>query len=227
MNLQDEIDQFSNSFTESIRMVDGAKLPPMFRKILFMGIIDTLSRAGCPGTKEHRTRVINFIDKCSGWPDKDRVSAQQLVLSIGEKSIEEKKNPSGALCGLAKKKVDSWRDGDIVRPDKDLSLQEVEAVGTEEEKTLVRGATYKELFYTYRNHLIHEFREPGYGMELSQDASTPYYHGMIGHPWQLVFPDSFIKGICVGCLEGLVKQLLSEKRNPYDSYEFGSMWRRK
>jgi hypothetical protein len=75
--------------------------------------------------------------------------------------------------------------------------------------------------------LIHEFREPGYGMELSQDASTPYYHGVTGHPWQLVFPDSFIKTITVGCLNGLVKQLRSEKTNPYECYQFGSLWRQK
>lgn len=222
MKLEDEITQFSSYFTESIGTVERAQLPPMFRKILFMGIIDTLSRAGCPKTKGHRVRVIKFIDECSGWRDKDRVSAPQLILNL-----EEEKISSGSLYKLAVERVESWEEGHIVRSEADLSFEEADAVAGKEEKSLVRAATYKELFYTYRNHLIHEFNEPGYGMPLSQDLSTPFYHGLMGGPWQLVFSAPFIKGICVGCLEGLVKQLISEARNPYDCYEFGSMWRRK
>lgn len=221
MNLEEEIAQFSSYFSERIGEVERIE-PRLFRKILFMGIIDTLSRAGCPGIQGHRKRVINFIDNCSGWQDKDRVSAQQLILNL-----EDKKKSSGDLYQLAKKKVSSWENGHIIRPDADLSLQEADAVAASDEKNLIRAATYKQLFYTYRNHLVHEFREPGYGMELSGDPSTPYYHGMIDNPWQLVFTDPFIKGICVGCLDGLVRQLLSEERNPYDCYEFGSLWRRK
>jgi len=221
MSLQEDIAQFSSYFSDRIREVEKVE-PDLFRKILFMGIVDTLSRAGCPGVQGHRERVIQFIDNYSGWVDKDRVSAQQLVLNL-----EEKKKKFSALHQLAKKKVDSWPDGSIVRADADLTFIEADSVAAVDEKKLVQAATYKHLFYTYRNHLVHEFREPGYGMELSQDASTPYYHGMIGDPWQLVFTDQFIKEICLSCLNGLAGQLLTQQKNPYDCYEFGSLWRRK
>lgn len=221
MTAKEDIAQFEGYFRESIRDVEKVA-SGLFRKMLFMGIIDTLSRAGCPGVQGHRARVIQFIDNYSGWADKDRVSAQQLVLNL-----EETKKMSSVLYQLAKKKVDSWPHGGIVRPDTDLTLQEADSAATVEEKKFIDNATYKHLFYTYRNHLIHEFREPGYGMDLSQNPSTPYYHGMIGAPWQLVFTDQFVKQICLSCLNGLVKQLLMQQKNPYDCYEFGSLWRRK
>jgi hypothetical protein len=221
MSLKEEIAQFSTYFSDRIAEVEKVE-HGLFRKILFMGIIDTLSRAGCSAVKSHRERVIQFIDNCSGWKDKDCVSSQQLILNL-----EDKNKKSGALYQLAKKKVDAWPYGSIIRPHDDLSLQDADSVAAVDEKRLVRDATYKQLLYTYRNHLVHEFREPGYGMELSQDPSTPYYHGMSGAPWQLVFTDAFIKGKCVGCLNGLVRQMRMQQKNPYDYYEFESLWRRK
>ena len=72
--------------------------------------------------------------------------------------------------------------------------------------------------------MIHEFREPGYGMELSNDESTPYYHSYQDKPWQLVFPVGIFQKVCEGCLANLKKFLLERNTNPYESYEFGDMW---
>lgn len=215
------VKQYSIYFSERIAEIDKIE-PRLFRKVLLIGIIDTLSRAAFPTVSGHRQRVTQFIERCSGWHDHNRVSSQQLLLNLIDSSIK-----SGALYDLAQKKVSAWPDGRIIRPTEDLSFQEADSVAAPAEKVLVKNATYLQLFYTYRNHLVHEFREPGYGMELSQDPSTPYYHGMKGEPWQLVFSDSFIKGICSDCLNGLVQLLLTEKRNPYDCYEFGSLWCRR
>lgn len=221
MSLQDDIARFSSYFSEKINEVEKVD-SCFFRKVLFVGIVDTLSRAAFPDIQRHRERVVKFIDECSGWEDRGRVSAQQLMLNL-----EEKNRIDGNLYKLVKETVGSWQEGSIIEPQSDLTFDEANSAAEDKERDSVRQATYKHLFYTYRNNLVHEFREPGYSIELCNKKSTPYYHGMIGGPWQLVFTDAFIKRVCAGCLCGLVTLLHSQRRNPYESFEFGSAWGRK
>jgi len=221
MSLEDDIQQYLGYFKEQVESIKQLE-SPLFCKILYAGVIDTLGRAAFPTIQGHRQRVVQFIDSCSGWHDKDRVSAVQLVLSL-----EANQSTSGKLYGEMKSRVSSWDEWAIIRPNSDPMLHEAYNVAAQDEKKFVDGARYVELFYTYRNHLVHEFRMPGYGMEISNNPSTPYYHGFEGRPWQLVFPAPFFQRLCMGCLTGLESYLKAEQRNPYDSYEFGSLWRRR
>ena len=56
-----------------------------------------------------------------------------------------------------------------------------------------------QLFYTYRNSLVHELRKLGHGIEFKDDSSEPYYHSILdidkgGHmTWELVYPLGFLK----------------------------------
>ena len=69
-------------------------------------------------------------------------------------------------------------------------------------------------------------------MDLGTDLPpTPYYLGMdrlsTGQSsWELVFPVQFLRDLCEGCINGLEAQLSADNQNPYDAYEFGTMWRR-
>jgi hypothetical protein len=213
-----DIKQYSSYFNEKIAKIDKTE-PRLFRKVLLMGVIDTLSRAAYPSISGNHKRVTRFVKSCSGWPEHNRVSAQQLLLYLIDSGTK-----SSPLFVIASTKVASWPDGEIILPVQDLSFSEADAVAAPHEKKFVKNATYLQLFYTYRNHLAHEFREPGYGMELNQDSPTPYYHGMIGNPWQLVFTNAFMRRICTGCLNGLIQLLVTENRSPYDCYKFGSIW---
>lgn len=221
MSLEDDIQQYIGYFKEQVESIKQLE-SPLFRQILYAGVIDTLGRAAFPTIQGHRQRVVHFIDSCSSWQDKDRVSAVQLVLSL-----EQNQRTSGTLYSTMKSRVSSWNEWAIIRPNSDPILHEAYNVAAHDEKKFVDEARYVELFYTDRNHLVHEFRMPGYGMEISNDPYTPYYHVFEGRPWQLVFPTLFFEMLCMGCLTGLESYLKAEKRNPYDSYEFDSLWRRR
>jgi len=224
MTIHDDIDQYIQYFRA--RNQDIAKVDSfLFRKILYLIEIDTLSSAAFPMLNEHRKRVVQFIDTCSNWNDKDRFSAIQLKLILENNKIQ-----SGPLYDLVKNRIDSWGYGSIIRPDGDLCLTEVEWLAATNELKLVNNSRYAELLYTYRNHLIHEFRQPGYGMEI-YDPSTPYYLGMdhldTGQSsWELVFPVQFLYNLCAGVIDGLESHLITNNLSPYDGYEFGTMWRR-
>ncbi len=225
MTSRGDIDQYIQYFkklNQDIAKVNSS----LFRKILYLIEIDTLSRAAFPMLNEHRKRVVQFIDKCSKWNDKDRFSAIQLKLVLENNKIQ-----TGPLYDLVKNRIDSWGHYLIIRPDDDLCITEVERLATTDDRKFLNNCRYAELLYTYRNHLVHEFRQPGYGMEISNDPSTPYYHGMdhleTGQKsWELVFPVQFLHNLCEGAIDGLEAHLITNNLSPYDGYKFGTMWRR-
>lgn len=226
MTIRDDIDQYITYFkTQNQEIATVAR--PTFKKVLYLIEIDTLSRAAFPRVSGNRQRVVQFIDACSNWNDKDKVSAVQLKFALEENGIL-----SGQLYDSVIQRINSWAYGRIVRPNDDLTFGEAQRQSTPSESKYVNDARYVELLYTYRNHLLHEFREPGYGMDLGADLPpTPYYLGMDRlsteqSSWELVFPVQFLRDLCEGCINGFEAQLSANNQNPYDAYEFGTMWRR-
>jgi|Deesub1362A_J573_1020465.scaffolds.fasta_scaffold17006_2 hypothetical protein len=226
MAVRDAIDQYIAYFRAQNQEI-AVVAHPTFKKILYLVEIDALSRAFFPTEARNRRHMVRFIDTCSNWNDKDRVSAVQLKFALEENGIL-----SGQLYDSINQRINSWSFGQIIRPDQDLTFGEARCLSTPREFQYVKDARYAELLYTYRNHLLHEFREPGYGIDLGTDLpSTPYYLGM-DHPdneqssWELVFPAQFLHALCEGCINGLEVYLSENNLNPYNAYEFGTMWRR-
>ncbi len=226
MTVREDIDQYIAYFkTQNQEIATVAR--PAFKKVLYLVEIDTLSRAAFPGVSGNRQRVVQFIDTCSNWNDKDKVSAVQLKFALEENGIL-----SSQLYNFINGRINSWAYGQIIRPNDDLTLGEAQRLSTPNESKYVNDARYAELLYTYRNRLLHEFREPGRGMDLGTDLPpTPYYLGVdqLGtgqSSWELVFPVQFLQDLCDGCINGLEAELSANNQNPYDAYEFGTMWRR-
>lgn len=226
MTVRENIEKYIAYFNEQNQKLENMA-SPLFRKALYLVEIDTLSRAAFPSNPSNRKRVVQFIDKCSNWNDKDKVSAIQLNFDLEKNGIR-----SGSLYDFINQRINSWGYGQIVRPNQDLTLGESQQLSTSSESQYVKNARYAELIYTYRNHLLHEFREPGQGMDLGIDSPpTPYYLGMDcldtgKSSWELVFPAQFLRNLCEGCINGLKAYLSANHLNPYEAYEFGTMWRR-
>ncbi len=103
----------------------------------------------------------------------------------------------------------------------------------ESERRLIQDSTHLNLLYTYRNHLIHEFREPGRGMEMDPQDHTPSYHRMTHissngsdekETWELVYPLGFFVTLAQSCLQKLNQHLIQNDLNPYSFYRFGTVW---
>lgn len=138
----------------------------LYQKILCATVLDTLSRAAFPDTHGNRQRVLDFIDTYTEWDD--RISLPQL-----QRCLEGSPESKGLLHAETEKRISAWSEGAIIRPDKDPNLADMMHLAvTPSEQKAVRATRYAALFYTYRNHLVHEFREPGYGIE-PDDDDTP------------------------------------------------------
>jgi hypothetical protein len=221
MTLTDDIDQYISYFR--VQLAEIVCVPQLLhRKILYVAVLDTLSRAAFQQLQGHHERNVTFLDTCSKWSDKDRVSALQLKLILDNKGMT-----SGTLYANVSARVSKWVEGNIIRPNREPMIDEVRHLATSAEQPLVTGTRYAELLYTHRNHLVHEFRAPGHDFELSDDPTNPYYYSMAGSPWELVFPRVFMHNLCESSLEGLKEHLIRSNLNPYDAYHFGTLWRRK
>jgi hypothetical protein len=216
---REAITQFVEYFRSHIGDLD-AVLPLLYRKILYATALDPLARAAFGTIDGHRQRIIRLIDELIIWDDKHRVSLPQLSLAL-----EAKSHTSSRLYQDVRQRLVHWAPGAVVRLMESPLLSELKPLADPAEDHLLTAARYVELFYTYRNNLIHEFREPGYGIEIPTDENEPYYHGLIDNPWQLVFPIGFFACLFREALSGLESFLMRADIDPYSQFEFGSLWR--
>ena len=217
----DSIQQFVDYFRDQEASIFPVQ-PILYRKIIYATALDRIARAAFGKVEKHRARSLRLIDELTNWLDRDRVSPSQLCLAL-----EEMGNISGPLYVEVKTRLQNWSPGEVLRLNNSPLLSELEPIARSSEKCILSSCRYAELFYTYRNNLVHEFREPGYGIEMSADDDQPYYHSMIDDPWQLVFPVGFFARIFSEALVGLEALLVRYDIDPYTQFEFGSRWRAK
>ncbi len=219
------IEQYCQYFEE--KLAEVSSIPPaLFQKILLMAILDTLARARSPKTRDNKKRFSALVRQCAEWPDAERISLPQLSLLLrGRASLADSLLPQEV-----ENRLGDWEYGRIYRLENDPRSEDLERfASTTEEQKLINDCRHVHRFYTYRCYLVHEFREPGYGMEISDDSDSPYYHGMSEtggvETWELVYPVGFFRLLAKRSLFNLKRYLLENDLDPYSFYEFGSPWR--
>ncbi|MFC7519047.1 hypothetical protein ACFQUU_29015 [Herbaspirillum sp. GCM10030257] len=220
------IDKFVDYFHEQGLKIDQVN-SLLYRKVLYATALDPVARAAFGNEETHRNRVCRVLAELAGWPYADRVSLPQLCMALLEGDLE-----SSPLYANARGRLNHWPSGHVLTVNGSPKLSELSHLATDKRSTeILYSCQYVPLFYTYRNNLVHEFREPGYGMEMSSDGSQPYYHSMSNpegdDSWELVFPVGFFSKIYSGALKGLKEYLLKADVDPYDRFNFGSRWRAK
>lgn len=217
---RDAIEQFIGYFEGHIKTIEAVK-PVVYRKLLYAAALDPLARAAF-GDIKHRERITRLIDDLTSWPAKKLVSLPQLELAL-----KEQERTRFRLYRRVHGQLKQWAPGHVLRIIESPPLAELQPFASPEEQKTLNRCRYTALFYTYRNNLVHEFRQPGYGIEMSSDKykDQPYYHSEIGGPWQLVFPVAFFSSLYKDAVRGLETFLKRHDRDPYEQFRFGSLWR--
>ncbi len=213
-------------FSDEIKQISDLQAKPLFKKLLFTSLLDCLGKARFPN--EGNKRIVELVDNYSNWTDRNRVSLVQLGIFLKRQSKHSKQ-----LMEFVGSRISAMASGNIYRSSIDPFINELEEM-LKEEVHLLRKFRYTNLFYQYRHTMIHEFRELGHPMEMSQDSSTCYYHSYIKHSdgafdpnscfWELVFPIEVFKKICEGCIENLKVYFVQNQVDPYESYNFEDLW---
>ena len=213
------VTQFTEHFREQLEQI--AQVPSEhFRKILYSLILDPLAQAAYPAAG-NRANVVLLVKNLTHWADAERVSLIQLKLAL----LSEKR-ARYRLYREVKKQM-------AIRPIRmrtALSTSPYKSellgfAGTKREEKLVEFCTYAHLLYTYRNNLVHEFREPGYGSDWGRDSTDPYYGKSSFGESELIFPVAFLSRMATEAVARLERHLLDNRIAPHAKFKFGSLWR--
>ncbi len=239
-NFYDEIERFMSHFREEVHHIWGFKVEKegrekAYKKVLFFAVIDSLSKCIFP-KKGNRDRIVSFVDGFSEWENRTRISLPHLAQLL----LKSPEPPFADLREFAYGKLTKWSPGKIIMLNQDPDIKEVAKFwpSEKEHKKPLDGVSidslqHIHLFYSYRNYLVHEMREPGYGFEHLQD-DEPYYISLTHLPkskdegkketWELVYPVLFLKKLIDTSMKNMKEYLIKNNINPYMSYTFGTYW---
>jgi hypothetical protein len=243
MGVHDRIQLFTSYFRRQVDLIDSLdgnealmdRSPKEFglalqRKILFSAILDSLASCRYYGQRLKNTeRFIGIVHDHGDWPEGGLVST--LVLS-------ERLKKSGfwntALHARAQAKLRSvhYHSGISLSLNVfDEPLVNLEAIAQDdEEKHVLKKTEHFQLFYKYRNYLVHEYREPGYAWEaLSHGEDRPSYQfistsGTRGSALRLVYPANFFRRIVLSVIGSLGIWFSQNAIDPYERLEDTTAW---
>ncbi len=223
--------KFLGHFTERKNDVDSINCnsQEILKKILYCTIIDALSKSVFPDINHNKARFVKILIIFSEWVDGERISLPFLyneILNSTNKYI----NPLRTYVGneLNKWPVQTTAQIKLSRDSKIDSLlpliQHNDQSGKLSYKEMIEKFSHFNLLWEYRNCLVHEFRQPGYGHEL-EDDDFPFYQGALGtDEIRLCYPVQFIANLIAPILKNLEKYFMNNQINPYNSYQYGAFW---
>lgn len=204
----------------------------IYKKLLLVALIDAIAKPIYPYCN-NKNKFISFIKKFSDWTNIDRISLPHLVQLLDKCPSPDFSN----LRNYAYSKYDEWLQGSVILIDKDLEFKEVKILwpkNKDQDKghlLTLKGITIEslrhcELFYKYRNSLVHELTEPGISFQPTSCDEPNYgsYTENGQHHWNLRYPVNFFIRLVKTCLNNLEKYLIEERIDPMQFYKFGSYW---
>lgn len=229
MSVEDRISQFTDFFRAEINNIlrlslsgDAGHLH-RYRKTLLVTVLDCLAGVRFE-SMPNRQRFIKFIRKYGNWPHGSRVSVPFLVSRL------ENQRANGPLLNRARTQLtrfDPQAGNSTSLELMDIEREDLEPLATTDvERKALGDVQHWSLLYGYRNFLVHESREPGYGAEeFADNTVAACYHGYLGEArFYLVYSVDLFRSISQAAVDGLQDYFLQEQLDPYDRLPDTSRW---
>ena len=213
------IAQFVEHFRAQAQAISEVKLE-MHRKLLYCSALDPLASAVSGRRGTHRQRLTHLLTNHSGWDDASRVSLFQLSCHL-----RDQRRTRFRLYREVTRRLSLNPPRRRQRLGTSPHVTELQPFASPEDGSIINLYNYGNLFYTYRNNLVHEYREPGYGTDWSRAEDEPFYTNLSAFGTrELVFPLSFIAKLYDRTLINVEAHLLRTKTNPHTRFQYGSHW---
>lgn len=228
--MTDGVSRFVQYFGEVIEEV--ASLQPeknlrSHKKLLYVAILDGLAKAAFPDECGNKKRFVSLLKQFSGWQYSTKVSLPHLV-----RMLSKKDDPIfSRLREFVEAELEEWSEGDFVLLARDPDYERVKDLWPSEQKSnkcrqrlTTESLQHSRLLYSFRNSLVHEFRQPGLPLE-SHDNTCPYYIS-VGETsiWALVYPVRFFEHLCRQSLDKLESHFRQRKEDPTKAFKFGPFY---
>lgn len=223
MQIRDAIANFASHFRRQAALISEVS-NPLFRQLLAATALDPLARAAYGKPKRHRNNLQRLVEELTSWDSRDRISVVQLRLRLAQLKRTRYK--------LHREATKIWQElpSPHVFPSTAISptIADLLPLATEEQEiAALADSRYSALFCAHRNTLVHEFRPPGYGHDWSGRKTHAFYGPSAFSERELVFPPGFFEFILSEAISGVEQHLAFNQINPYEQFEFGSLWRYK
>lgn len=228
------VTRFIGHFTERKNDISSivCNSPEILQKILYFTIIDALSKSAFPNINHNKDRFVKTLISFSEWHDGEKISLPFLYNDIFDSTnnnIEHLIKDIGSE--LIKWPVQTTAQIELSSDSHIHSLLSLIQYNNEKDKLsfkeMIKKFSHYNLLWEYRNCLVHEFRQPGYGYELEGD-NFPFYQGVLGtDEICLCYPVKFIATLIERILKNLENHFINNQINPYNSFEYGAFWNKK
>jgi hypothetical protein len=236
--IEQSINIYADHFTDRVERLKEYEFDAadrVLKKNILVSVLDALSRTASNPQAGNRQRFTELIANFADWANHTRASAPHIHYLLGQL-----RDPSFEKArSFVSQIVANNSSGELIPLSRDPELHEIAEVWPipAEQKVLgnmsLKSFTHLNLLYEHRNSLVHELREPGYGIEFSDDDTEPYYHGSThlgsenvveGRTLELVYPLNFYFRLFENVMSNLKPYLMRNRIDPYDCYRFGSSW---
>lgn len=243
MTVTESIDRFCAYFEREVSAISRLTIAPLtgdvdvesadayrYRKVLCVTAIDTLAglryhKSAYPQlSQKNRERFTRFVKEHGSWHEGELVSLSFLLDELDRLKLAQR--PLGQHIAAKLHACSTDDGGSLLVTDLDEPCTNLLALAsTEKEEEAIRKYQHSALLYRYRNSLVHESREPGYGMDFFADSPAPCYHRYIGDPkWYLVYPPSLFEPLLQRALASFQNFLSVNSIDPYTLVEDQARW---
>jgi len=231
-SLEENIDQFLKYFRDRVDEIKNGQFGPasnLFKKILYVGILDALSKTVSYPNQGNRDRFVSLIRNFSDWKYAKKISLPHLVRLLQKVHSPEFSD----LRAYAYEKFDKWVPGNLIELESDPDFEEVKRLWPSTipkplERIDINSVQHVHLFYFYRNSLVHELRQLGRGIDIRQEGDPYYYlHDSLDSgksTWELIYPIGFYENISNVVIDKLHSYYIKDRVDPYSCFTFGSYW---
>ncbi|MCK5052399.1 MAG: hypothetical protein KAS53_11795 [Candidatus Cloacimonetes bacterium] len=225
------IEKFISIFEDHISFVTKAELPKygeLYKKIICFGIIDTLSKTVLE-LKQHRKRITKFITTYSDHLIWNKVSSSHLMKLLELESFSEFDSLKTEVSKILNRiQTQSYCIVDLDYEDICYRWPKIQFVKHKinNKKIDLSDIKHINLFYNYRNYLIHELRRTDSTWDDDIEHTEPYYECLIdtritpnNNCWEIGYPLGFFVKICNELIHNTKEYLNSKSINPYSIFE--------
>jgi len=185
------LDDMLDAFQRQVKVLVDEVQPVrngVFRKVLYVSMLDALSACAYPHEKKSWRRFQTFVLNIGKWTDGERISLPQAALFFqGDPRM------SNAIATLLNQW--SWGQPQSITSDPDPTQLPTHP-------GLLR-VQHLNLLWQFRNSVLHAFEDRS-GFEFG-DRAEPYYTGDAStHTWRLIIPEQFLRSLISDSLSGLI-----------------------
>mgnify|MGYP000359691959 CR=1 FL=1 len=249
--LEEKVDRFKEYYLGLIKTAEceqNITNQKVHSKILSCSIFDAISKSIFPEISSNCQQFTALVRLCKNWPESQKVSLLHLVRLL--EITPNLPSSTNELKIYATQQFESKfpNSNSIMSNNKAISSDvEIEAIlelwPTQNGKPIKIGKVlphqlkHEYLLWLYRNSVVHEYRNPGRGVELGLYVPEyAFYQEMatvskidekefkFTSHWELVYPYRFFINLCKEALDVVSLLHNKNKTSPFQAYSEGTFW---